>query len=923
MLKNLLLITIVFASLCIKAGTLSNGAVKLTYSDRDGSTLFIDSKVLSKPLNVIQAFMVYAQAEGAKTGKWITFSKFKLQNLKKDESGEIKKLRCEYLSTVEDGTIKIVTTISLSDTKILSEISVENNTKTPILKVRYPILQRLQFTKDGKEDQLLWPYLTTMLVKDPRNNLLPPKIYPGHAGINLMDLSGNGSGIAIIGQRKLLASQYWYSKSASGNGIMMGIDTLNNIKPGAKANYNCTIYVHKGNWKVAGEYYREWFYKNFPKPKYPDWAKYSNGYLGILWSGGEYPNYDVRVENHINATWRLGLSHLQYWGQTGKHACPGYPLADPMRGGEKNLAKMFSKVIDSGLYTGAYFWSCGIGKYEVLSSKFRGKKWTDYPKELRPPSWEWVKKNSKYKASRKAPTKDLSKSPGWKRWKVKSLADAEARNLNPQALHNLVFHSVDYRKWLNFWIRRYEDKYKIQVPYLDVYGFRPAGVEYNPHLKMWGDGTEGIYRYQFLKNLNKNFKNKIKGFTPMIEGVSDCYNTQAPALISGFRRFIEGYRYIFPELILHYGMHNGNWWSDKALTAISDAYLDGNRFDLIWKWISQDISRITWLRDSLMPIVADAKYLLDGGIKVSNDKIQVSFMDAVNKHGLGLINIRNFKKVKDAKITLPQNITAKFKKAFILPLYGDFKAIDLSGDIQVPAQTVTSVLLVSADIEVSMSGIGFVFPEQTPDGMQYDVRTLNFTKKSLPVKIKLTDAKSKVVQLTNDFDIPAYGIDKRTVKLKDNKEIKLVRRLNFVFDANGKQLSKLRRTYEPFFANSDFELNTGLPISNKTALNGKSSLEVTPLKRVQPFISIAPVRKVTISVYSKTEGKGKAEALIYNHRHRKTLGRLKVVPGKTKDGWQLMRCTFKNTDDSMVQMSFNNLSNKGNIYFDQVEVIQH
>lgn len=69
----------------------------------------------------------------------------------------------------------------------------------------------------------------------------------------------------------------------------------------------------------------------------------------------------------------------------------------------------------------------------------------------------------------------------------------------------------------------------------------------------------------------------------MIEGISDCYNTQASCLISNFRRNVPAYRYSFPEMIVYEGMHNGCWWPDKAVANITNAYKDGLRFELVWK----------------------------------------------------------------------------------------------------------------------------------------------------------------------------------------------------------------------------------------------------------------------------------------------------------------------------------------------------
>lgn len=894
------------------AGVLENEKLKVVYSDNRGYLISAAKKGDTAPLNINLCPSVYVQAVGNPNGRYVTFGQFKTLAVEK-ENGVV---TSRYLAEIPEGKIELETETLLSGNMIKTRIKVRNKSEIPILHVRYPAMQNICFTADGAEDELLFPYLMSTLVKNPVGNILPPALYPGSAGVNFMDCSGGGNGVAIIGQPKLLAAQYFYSKSPNGKGIMMGIDTRHSIDKGEQANYPFEILFHAGDFRVAADYYRSFFYRHFPKPQYPEWEKYSNGYLGILWSTGEYPPYTAEVDMQIDHTWRLGLEHLQYWGQTGRHACPGYPLADPMRGGETELKAMFVRVRQAGLRTGAYFWGCGIGLYEITAKKYRGIPWEQFPSEVRPPSFEWVVRNSVYTVARKTPEHDLTQLPDWKKTGVKTMKEAEEKRLNPQFLHPMAFQSKEFRDWLNFWINRYEVLYAIEVPYLDVYGFRPNSVEFNPHLNLWGDGTEGIYRYEFLAGLNQKYKDKIAGFAPMIEGISDCYNTQASSVISNFRRHMAAYRYCFPEMIIYEGMHNGCWWPDKAIANITNAYLDGLRLELIWKFISDEITRIVHLRSGLMEIVGDAEYGITP-VFFGDADVQSALLDASETRGLALINFRNLNRIDGLKFTLPEEISRKFEPLFFLTNEKTFQAVpENDKEFKLPATRVSSLLLRAKGKKPFVPILSFVFPCQTEKGMFYELQVLNLTAKPQRISIKVLEGANEVG--ANTFSVPARG--QLAERIQSPVKGEFTKRLTFEFSADGKTLQRVRRTYDPFFHDPSFEQVSAR--SADAAFDGKYSLKVEAGKRYEPFITLPSGRNVTVSVYVK-KGDGcekNGEVNVYNHQQKKNYLRLIPNDKADKDGWVKYSGNFRNEEDSHIRIGFVNPNEKGALYFDRIEV---
>ena len=235
-----------FALICLLsadsayAGVLENDELKVIYSDNRGYLISAMKKGDREPLNINLCPSVYVQAVGETRGRYVTFGQFKTVGVEKNDGT----VTCRYLAEIPEGKIRIETETRLSGNVINARIKVNNESEIPILHVRYPALQGICFTQDGAEDELLFPYLMSTLVKNPRKNILPPAIYPGSAGVNYMDCSGGGHGIAIIGQPKLLAAQYFYHKSPNGKGIMMGIDTRHAIRKGEQAEYSFEILLH-------------------------------------------------------------------------------------------------------------------------------------------------------------------------------------------------------------------------------------------------------------------------------------------------------------------------------------------------------------------------------------------------------------------------------------------------------------------------------------------------------------------------------------------------------------------------------------------------------------------------------------------------------------------------------------------------------
>lgn len=906
----------------------------------------------SHTLKISPEFRIFTHMVGAPKGRWMEFSDFK-----PDEQGAVRnrdRFSCGFRADAEGGLIDVETSFQVSGDSVIWKISVDNKSLVPVLKVTYPVLRGIRFSADGKNDELLWPVTLTLksyhpIIKAPSCNL-PSHTEKGEkatidmeyprSSMNFTDVSGDGKGIAVIGPEKLIFRAFSCAKSSVPGAVDLSITMLDSIMPGKKAEYEFILFPHSGDWRDAADYYRKVFIDRFGGPNYPEWVRYSNGFYAVCWQGGSTP-YESESRSRINETWRLGMEQLQFWGQAGQHACPGYQLPDPMKGGEPGIKKMFKEIEATGLKTGGYFYSCGIGKIEVLSKSYRGVKWTEYPEELRPPTWEWLVKYSQYATpERKAPTREdgvefsLSRS----HINVKTLAEAEEKKLVPHILHDMMFHSDAYMDWLYFWVGRYVREYGTQTPYFDVYGLRPKSTEYNPNMERWGDGTEGIYRYNFLRKINDDFRSEIPDFIPMMEGTIDCYNTQAVGLISNFRYGVMPvYRYTFPSHILFEGMSNGHW--ADPVPAISNAYLDGNRFDVMASFSTSEIDRIVLLRDSLIRTIADASPLYEADMKLSSDKAQAVLFDASSTHGAYIVNFRNADKIKDIKVEIPERLRKFASAAFLVPLYGDFIRIhDLSNPLEIPPQAVSSLIIAGKDAPASSAVLPFILPEMRAGGLNYDIRLINMTSLAQTVKIVMSSENERFRHDVFEAELKPFEILRKDFCLKHGSSGDKSERLKLMvswreaksslyadiflpFTNRGNQLL-FRRLYEPPFEDGGFEWDdVSRPLSDKEALGGRRSMAVSAGQMLFSYFHPAPNMKTKVSVYVKKTEEAVSTVGVYRHI-TKEFTPLKTIPGESLKGWTKLGAEFTTGDDTNLRLSFRNTGKSGVVYYDNLKVVQ-
>ena len=396
-----------------------------------------------------------------------------------------------------------------------------------------------------------------------------------------------------------------------------------------------------------------------------------------------------------------------------------------------------------------------------------------------------------------------------------------------------------------------------------------------------------------------------KDLSVFIEGAIDAYNVYAPVLISNKRRFMTGYRYTHPDLILYEGLGNGWWAYGRSNEAIANAYLDGNRFDLLFSWLRSDGERMVWVRDSLIKWIADGRYMGDAGFKISSEKIQGTLFDAAGKLGSSLINFRNLEKLSGETVQLDGELAAKYACGFLVPLWGKTKFVaNPAKPIPVPATLVSSLLLVKEEPREE-AVLPFVLPEMTPKGLRYDIRLINLANKRVPVKVRVDFMAQERSLPVWEKTLKAREIAGKFFTMPKDAVGDRVERLCFVFERDVTR-TKFHRTFTPVVEDPGFEWNPDLPLSARRASQGSSSVEVAGGTREKAYLKLASNCKYRILLDVYKLPASKPDCFVWDSRQRKVVARFRGASSIPVDKWGTIAVEFTSGEDGSLYITMKN-----------------
>ncbi|MFA7230503.1 MAG: hypothetical protein WC071_04475 [Victivallaceae bacterium] len=527
--------------------------------------------------------------------------------------------------------IIVICDITLGDNQLSKwDLKVVNNNPTyDVLEVVAPILSELKISASPEQDTLAWPFSAGEFIKFPASKGEHSIAYPDHAGLPFVDFYNEHEGLYFASHDCFLVSTHFISKASMGqDAIELSINRKHRIKAGSSRTYHYAIAVHAGDWHTGAKFYRNYFYSEYPVNTYAPWLRKCDAWLGGSATGhgglmNKSKDYSVMLNDFKRASF-MSLSYIQAWGSTFNGACPTYYLPRIDKGGENLFESMIDIWRKADGQIGYYFHGNAVTPYYLLTDKYFGVEWNKYPEKYRPPTWDWYVKNREYTSENSDVGKD----------KLLKITDEVNAGYETRVLKHgnyeesvsgyipMTWRSKAFPDYLEKWISIYVKDYHCNTAYLDTFAFRNDLADFNPYLKLHGEGDKPMYKMEFINKLMHDMRKLEPGFCALTEGVADVFGTQLYFLLSGFARNPNIFRYTLPDQIFFQGSQNGLWAPPLTRKSLLQSYLMGNRFDLVGFYPANTYYMLK-LRQRISPFLNYAIFNDTEGIKVSDPAIEV------------------------------------------------------------------------------------------------------------------------------------------------------------------------------------------------------------------------------------------------------------------------------------------------------------
>ena len=600
------------------------------FARENGALAGIVSKISGREIQPVgqrmRMFTMTLKEPDDKTLKTVSDSDARLVKCELSPECDILQL-CWELS---EYAVRLTLNLHASGVKLLWRLNIENgNEKLDVIEVRLPDIQELAICGDSQNDFLAWPFSAGEFISMPSQRGEQLVTYPDHAGLPFVDLYNAEEGFYIAMEDMfVVSSELSCVPNNSKTAVALSITKKHRIPVGTFRAYSFATAVHRGDWHGGAMLYRKWFYEHYPLNKYCPWLRNcdawefgtSLGYEGVRKKPKDYTAFR---DDMLSAA-RLGLSYIQAWGSTVNGPCPAYYLPRKEKGGEELFAQMMQEWRSLGGKVGHYYYANGIALYYLLSDKYFCTSWEEYPKDVRPPSYQWFLQNRTVNSkTQPLPAMDEMMETIHQLNK-EALEDTISKPQQQESRKPLGGHlpmnwnNGEYPDFLYKWIARYVERYHCNTAYLDTFAFINALPDFNPQLKMNGEGDKPMHKIAFLKKLMENMRKSEPEFCALTEGVGDVFGANGLYfLLSGFSRNPAIYRYTLPDHIFFQGGCN-NWGAQEENTR--QAFLYGNRFDLLR--CPPVVYHALKLRQLLSPFMNLAVFEDSVGISCSSPKVE-------------------------------------------------------------------------------------------------------------------------------------------------------------------------------------------------------------------------------------------------------------------------------------------------------------
>ena len=823
---------------------------------------------------------------------------------------------------------------------------VNNNPVWDVIEVEAPRLHELHTPEHAEKEILIWPFSAGEFLASPALKGGQCVTYPDHAGLPFMILSGKNCGFYFGLHDKFLITTHINSKANGGqNAVELSFNRVHRIKKGEKRTYSFVLAPFTGTWHEGAKIYREFFYKNYPVNTYRPWLRNcdlwiqgsSAGHTGAVRG---YASYNEFIRDFKNAAF-MSTPYIQSWGCNMNGACPTYYLPRLDKGGEELFARMMKSWRDKGCFIGHYYFGNGMAWFYSLSDYYFGVPWSKYPADVRPPSWDWFVKNKEYISD----VIDINKAellPKVAKINEVQKAGRFVSGGYGESYIPMNWRNGEYAAWLLKWIDRYVSKYHCNTAYLDTFVFRNDHGDFNPFLKLNGEGDKPVFKMAFMNELFKKMRAKEPDFCALTEGIADVFGTQLYFLISGFARNPAIFRYTIPDQIIFQGSCNGLWSRPLSEKSMTEAFLLGNRFD--WVVFFDSIYYILKLRQRVSPFLNLAVFDDVNGIDTTVKNARI-YAHKSNENTRRIIENNGSKytvltmenpDMVPGKVTYKADFKVKY--AFLCeylkePVKMDFSQKNGVVTFDMPQGKLAAVIL--ADKLVKNHAWTAV-AEQT-DWNEFEVRITNFLPEKRPFTVKALGTTQKVV--LNGFENKTvtfkrypekedFSVERIEVSSPDHRDVKIIS----IGDSGRKvPVYTTKRTRAADMIKFDFE---EVVYSKKSPHRGQRSFELQGngrfcLKSIP--LKLEPETLYQLELQFKkgkkvAQGGDKCFLMIANYTKEKKLERYLIFGGNViADGnYHGIKSEFKTTSGLHdCRLFIYNHDSMDSVFLDDVEITKY
>lgn len=665
-----------------------------------------------------------------------------------------------------------------------SEIGIEfkvvnQNPEMDVIEVVAPKLSDIKISSAAGNDTLVWPFSAGEFIRFPAAKGELSIGYPDHAGLPFADLFNAREGFYLGCHDPLVLATHFISRPNAGqDAIELSISRKHRIKAGSEQSYHYVVATHTGDWHAGADIYRRYFYSRYRVNRYRPWLRDADawktggaaGHGGYVKRGKSYSE----MENDFHDAAFLALPYIQAWGSTFNGACPTYYLPRLEMGGEKLMTGMIDRWRAAGGEIGFYFHGNSYSPYYTLSKTYFDVEWDKYPEKYRPPSWQWYLENKEYPVGGNGgPSADRKRM-----LEMTAKANSLQRDVNYQrrsgnreesftGYNPMTWNSSAFPEFLFKWLEIYVRDFHCSTAYLDTFAFRNDRGDFNPYQKLNGEGDKPMRKIAWLDKMMRTMRTYEPDFCALTEGVADVFGTELYFLLSGFARHPNIYRYTLPDQIFFQGSSNGLWTPKLTQSSLTQAFMVGNKFDII------RIFPHTWyilkLRQRVSPFLNYSVFRDNLNIEVSdNDVVAYNFItlpetDAViSNYGSKSValTIDNHAK-KNAKISYRLPDGFKLRAAYLFELYKSPRKLEyvLKGDlVKFAAPMAETSCVVLVDQVKGPQAWSAILQQDGPDTVAVDLFNFSLEPVEYTVAADFTD-KGRVL-------VSVPGGSRKVVKLK-------------------------------------------------------------------------------------------------------------------------------------------------------------